>query len=432
MKYASTFLSHNSADKPLVQAVAKELSRRGIVAWLDINDLTPGLDLCAALKEAIQRQATVCLFLSRQAIQSKWVEEELAIALDEISGSERIIPIYLDDPLELVSSHPLLRSRWLHADGDRVKQLGIVVKQNQNIIDQARDIADKIALGIYDELKTTAQREIILYIDQRGNGKRYGEEHIAIPANVAELDVPILLFRPDNEQRQQVETLYNGAWDDMWRDVKNTLDVAVGNLRGSDPKKIRILGNAQLGFAFFLGGHFNRNTSTHLYCYNQNQPPFNNRDQQRHTPLKGGDACCDVNHSDVRAIPPGSCHEIVSLLLTPENYLAPIVDYLNANSKTCSDYSYWVKHDHFDSNEQVMAYITDVVALLIRLRSEHGVRTIHLFCTLPFHVLPLLGANLLHVMESVIFMEYRRDLQGTGSDVGEMYIPLFNEQKVNR
>src|SRR5271165_7434736 len=36
------FLSHNGADKPLVEIVAAELEKRGICCWLDKWNLIPG------------------------------------------------------------------------------------------------------------------------------------------------------------------------------------------------------------------------------------------------------------------------------------------------------------------------------------------------------------------------------------------------------
>jgi translation elongation factor EF-Ts len=131
MIYASTFLSHSSDDKLLVEKVAHELGRRGVIAWLDKNELQSGESLSLALHEAVQRQATVTVFLSEAAIKSRWVEDELAAALqkhDALHESASIIPIYLGDPVSLVSSHPLLRTRWLHPDGNRVDRLGINIQ----------------------------------------------------------------------------------------------------------------------------------------------------------------------------------------------------------------------------------------------------------------------------------------------------------------
>ncbi len=423
MRYASTFLSHSSSDKPLVEAVANELGRRGIISWLDKSDLTAGQDINAALKEAIRRQATVCVFLSGESVKSEWVRDELAVALEKAKESDRIIPIYLGAPLNLVESHPLLKSRWLHPDGDRVKHLGICPSLGTAVSEQARTIADEVARGIYADLKISIRSEIILYLDQRGNGDRHGEPD-GIPENVAALDAHALVFRPMLGRRHQDEVLYGAAWKDVWSDIESSLASAIGTIRGPDIKKIRILGNAQLGLPFFLGCHFNRNTSAHLYCYNMDGSVFSNREQARCAPLKGGDANCETAHPEITAVPPDDEQEAISLLLVTENYVPPVIDYLHANSATYPKYSYLVEHDRFTSSEQVMSYIADIVALLLRLKREHRVCTIYLFCALPFHVLPLLGANLLHVMDTVVFMEYRRDLQGRGADAGEMYTPL--------
>jgi hypothetical protein len=53
-----------------------------------------------------------------------------------------------------------------------------------------------------------------------------------------------------------------------------------------------------------------------------------------------------------------------------------------------------------------------VVALLTHIKSNQIVRKVFLYCGFAFHVVPLLAANLLIVMDNIILMEYRRDLQG--------------------
>ena len=98
------------------------------------------------------------------------MKEELTIALqvvNNVSGNnERIIPIYLDNPVELVSSNQLLRNKWLHPDGDRVDLFGIVpqTETDENIL--AKKIADEVARSIYKILKIEEQQEIVLYLDQ--------------------------------------------------------------------------------------------------------------------------------------------------------------------------------------------------------------------------------------------------------------------------
>lgn len=86
-----------------------------------------------------------------------------------------------------------------------------------------------------------------------------------------------------------------------------------------------------------------------------------------------------------------------------------------------------VRHDDPLSNSvQVMIYIANVVALLQRLRSERGLRTVNLYTSLPFHAIPLLASNLHpHVVDSVRFMEFRSDLREQSPTAAESYSQLF-------
>jgi len=424
MIYASTFLSHSSVDKPLVEAVARELGRRGIIAWLDRSELNLGANLSEVLKAAIERQVTTTVFLSEAAIQSPWVTEELAVAIDThqaMQTSGNILPIFLGDPVALVKLHPLLRSWWLHADGQRVNILGVQADANQPILELAKTLADGIARRVYQALGVAAKREIILYVDQRGEGRRRGELQ-GVPDSVRQRTAPALVFRPELQMRRQSETLHGDAWTAFRGDLTASLAEAIENLRGPEPKSIYVLGNAQVGIAYMLGHYFNRSTSTHLFCYNRDGYVFNNQAQPRHMPLQGGNPNCEATHDRITPLPPGAQVEAVALILTAANYVDPALDYLAAQDNPPPPV--WVEHGSFQENAQVMQYVTDIVALLTRLRAAHRLHRVYLFCGLPFHVIPLLAANLLNVVDDVVFMEYRRDLQGQGVSAGEMYVPL--------
>ena len=56
------FLSHNSADKPAVEAVAERLTTEGIAAFLDKWHLIPGDPWQEALEEALQASAACADF----------------------------------------------------------------------------------------------------------------------------------------------------------------------------------------------------------------------------------------------------------------------------------------------------------------------------------------------------------------------------------
>ena len=426
MIYASTFLSHSSVDKELVEAVAHALGRRGVLGWLDINELKPGASLRDGLQEAIERQVTTTVFLSMKAVQSDWVQDELAIAFDTHDAAGvggNIIPVFLGDPMTLLAAHPRLNSRWLHADGKRVAVSYVDAQGATDRPELAATVATRLANRIYQALELKKRREVILYVDQRGEGRRHSEPD-DVPPRIQALGAPALVFRPDLNDRQQYEIQYGDDLQAWLSDMRSALGDALGNLRGPEPKQIHILGNAQLGIPFWLGQYFNRSTSTHLFGYNRDGSVFNNASSSRHTPVEGGNADCTSAHERIQPLQPGDRSDSVALILTACRYVQPALDYLDAQSDTAP--RVWVEHGHFpiQGNDQVLSYIADIVALLTQLNRDHGVSHVKLFCGLPFNIVPLLAANLLHVVHKMTFMEYRRDLQGQAVSAGAMYVPL--------
>ncbi len=424
MEFASTFLSHSSVDKPLVELVAREMGRRGVIPWLDINELPAGANLASSLKDAVLDQTAVIAFLSPAAIESAWVEEELFSAIkrdNEAGNSDHIIPVYLGDPVELVSMHKLLSTRWLHADGDRVNRKGIVPDMNSDAAEIAKDIANQASRMIYDLLNTSEQRDIIIYLDQRGEGERHGRPK-NMPENLNTPDTPVLVFRPEPGRREQGETLCGANWDNFRDDMKNALGEALGGVRWATTKKIRIIGGAQLAAPYFLGSFFNRNSSADLFCYNIKEPPFTNQNQERATPLQGGNPYCETPLSKIEPVSPEAELDEIALILTMDRLVPPVLRHLKSQGNP--PHPVWIKSKIFNKSEEVMDYIADVVALLDRLVAENGIRKVYLYSGLPFHATPLLAANMLNVVDDVVFMEYRRDLQGKGATPGEMYTPL--------
>ena len=206
--------------------------------------------------------------------------------------------------------------------------------------------------------------------------------------------------------------------------MKWALQKAFGNIRGVQPKKVHITGTSQLGFPFMLGRYFNRNSSIDLFCYGPGGP-FDNQGQIRHMPLNGGDPHCQTPDKRIPALKDGEKYPEISLFLGSGNYVSDVLEYLKEHPE-CGPLV-WYGSSRFSDNEQVMKYIANVVSLLLRLKEEHQTRKVYFFCGLPFHVLPLLGANLLHVMDNVIFMEFLRDLVGSGGCIGDMYEALSDE-----
>lgn len=427
MVYASTFLSHSSTDKPLVEAVARELGQRGIVPWLDVNELQVGMGLGEALKEAVNHQATLAVFLSPEAVKSDWVENELKVAFEKeesLNTKWRVFPVFLGDPQILVQAHPILRERWVNKITGKVDALGIVPKPSPDPTMLAKEIAHKIAGSIYRALEIEKKDEVIIYLDQRGDGLRRGEPDM--PAPFQKLNSPVLVFRPDPGLRSRAETLTSSAWEEFRDNIKSTLSDALGPLRRQPRRNIYLAGNAQLGLSYLIGNHFSRDTETVLHCIGRDDIIFTNEEQIRIGTLPGGNPDCETRHLRIPSFPDRGDFRTISLLLCkvtdgderyiddPLYHIATIAD---------SPPPILVKHDYFlENTQQVMKYVSDVVALLRRLRSKLGVRHVNLYTSLPFNALPLLAANMLFVVDKVTLMEYRRDL--SEMDVKDFYMPI--------
>lgn len=398
LQFASTFLSHASTDKPLVEAVAQRLGRRGVLAWLDKTELALG-SLSAALKQAVQQQTTVTLFLSEAAIASPWCQDELLYALETANNLEHLLPVYLGDPVGLVTKHPTLRSRFLHPDGDRVDQLGVFDSSNPASPDPDT-VAEKIAATVYQRLAMESSPEVAIVLDQRGNGPRRGYPP-AIPKNLQSLSIPALAFRPDMGIRQQRELLAGGDWEDMSQTMVSALNAALGTLRG-DSRKVRILGNAQTGLMWAIGQHFNRTTSADLYVYGKEGLPLSNKGQIRHTSLSGGSPRATLLSGQLG---PGATQREIALGVGPSEKFKGAVQKAVPQTPL-----FWVESGFIESSEQAMTLAADIVASVEQLRRTHGVEQVVMFWTTANHAATLAAANLTsHVVASIKYMEWNHE-----------------------
>lgn len=111
------FLSHNSADKPTVETLAKKLIDAGLDPWLDKWNLIPGEPWQEGLEEALHACQTVAIFLGPGGI-SPWENEEMRSALEERvqDKSRRVIPVLLPgapDPEDQLLPRFLRRLTWV-------------------------------------------------------------------------------------------------------------------------------------------------------------------------------------------------------------------------------------------------------------------------------------------------------------------------------
>ncbi len=95
----SIFLSHNAKDKEFVRKLAHDLDCHNIKVWLDEAELKIGDSLIGKIRQGIDNVDYVAVILSPNSIESRWVQQEVDVAMNlEINGKEiKVLPLMLED-----------------------------------------------------------------------------------------------------------------------------------------------------------------------------------------------------------------------------------------------------------------------------------------------------------------------------------------------
>ena len=93
------FLSHSSADKPVVRELAERLRAAGLRVWFDEWLIRPGDLISARIEEGLEHSAVLLFCMSANAFGSDWVslEGHTAIFRDPQNLERRFLPLRLDD-----------------------------------------------------------------------------------------------------------------------------------------------------------------------------------------------------------------------------------------------------------------------------------------------------------------------------------------------
>jgi hypothetical protein len=93
------FVSHASADKPFVDRLVADLVARSIPVWYDKFDLRIGDSVPGAINAGLSNSKYFAIVLSKAAVASVWVREELNAALmtQVAKGGTFILPLLLED-----------------------------------------------------------------------------------------------------------------------------------------------------------------------------------------------------------------------------------------------------------------------------------------------------------------------------------------------
>ena len=85
------FLSHAHVNKAQAEQLHDFLSRvAGIPVWYDAVNLPPGASFVLGLYEAIVKSRSAIILLSRDSVDSGWVEQERDAALNQHTMTRKV------------------------------------------------------------------------------------------------------------------------------------------------------------------------------------------------------------------------------------------------------------------------------------------------------------------------------------------------------
>ncbi|NQT39789.1 MAG: toll/interleukin-1 receptor domain-containing protein [Planctomycetes bacterium] len=94
----SVFISYSHTDAKFAEKLRKRLMKEGVTAWLDRHDMVAG-PLQRQVERAIRLNDVVLTVLSKDSVESDWVEKELQDARDKEKkqGRDVLCPVALDN-----------------------------------------------------------------------------------------------------------------------------------------------------------------------------------------------------------------------------------------------------------------------------------------------------------------------------------------------
>jgi len=111
------FISYSHSDKDIAAKISTYLRSNGVDAWIDKWEILSGDSLIQKIfEEGLAGASVFIVVLSKNSVESKWVQQELDVALiKRIEGVTRIIPVLVDKVEIPDAIKPLM---WLDVSGD--------------------------------------------------------------------------------------------------------------------------------------------------------------------------------------------------------------------------------------------------------------------------------------------------------------------------
>lgn len=99
IKFYSCFISYASDDQPFAERLHADLQAKHVRCWFAPEDLKIGDRFQERIEESIRIFDKVMIVLSKNSVQSRWVEREVNAALERENREKRTVlfPIRIDD-----------------------------------------------------------------------------------------------------------------------------------------------------------------------------------------------------------------------------------------------------------------------------------------------------------------------------------------------
>jgi TIR domain/Restriction endonuclease len=91
------FVSYSMSDSVVAKAIVDRLRSHGLNVWMDIDRVHPGDNIAESIREAISASAYFLLLLSKNSIDSHWLDYERDNFLKELQSRDiTLLPVLLD------------------------------------------------------------------------------------------------------------------------------------------------------------------------------------------------------------------------------------------------------------------------------------------------------------------------------------------------
>ncbi len=202
-KTYDVFVSYSYSDRSTVNDIVAQLEERGIRVFLDSEDIPLGSAVSVALERGLYKSNALLVFLSKQSIQSPWVEKEIETYLAQGGEHRKIVGVLLEDiPSNILP--PSLSSSTLYRWQNREKDILDVIEKfgiSKEVMDARRqhNRGSEPDVVLDDKQGNTVAVQVILDGDfSEFTGDRQ-EQFLSVIAKVLDIDpnqIVILSKRP--------------------------------------------------------------------------------------------------------------------------------------------------------------------------------------------------------------------------------------------